>query len=168
MKSKSNQSFYAYLDWYLYLIYSTQNLTQIRFSFSWLNHIEGALLNSAEIMQENANSSTYFFSKANLYICTERAVDSLETYYRFLNIFHKITWSLDSPMPISSNTTVRKAFGRVKLFSSGFMFSLRWATEDIGFITTVQRNTCQIKSASRIIKDFLDLGKNLILSLNTH
>lgn len=88
MKSKLNQSFYAYLDWYLYLIYSTQNLTQIRFSFSWLNHIEVALLNSAEIMQENANSSTYFFSKANLYICTERAVDSLETYYRFLNIFH--------------------------------------------------------------------------------
>lgn len=39
-------------------------------------------------MQENANSSTSFFSKANLYICTERAVDSLETYYRFLNIFH--------------------------------------------------------------------------------
>lgn len=31
-----------------------QNLTQnkIKFSFNWLNHIEGALLNSVEIMYE--------------------------------------------------------------------------------------------------------------------
>jgi hypothetical protein len=42
---------------------------------------------------------------------------------------------LDKPTAISSNTTVRKALGRLKLFNSGFMFSFRCATEEIGLIT---------------------------------
>ena len=45
------------------------------------------------------------------------------------------TCNFDSPTAISSNTTVRKILGIVKLFSSGFVFSLRWATDDIGLIT---------------------------------
>lgn len=66
----------------------------------------------------------------------------------------RLTCSLDSPMPISSNTTVRKALGRVKLFSSGFMFIFRWATADIGFITT-RRHAGQITS-NLSLKSWMD------------
>lgn len=49
------------------------------------------------------------------------------------------TWSLESPMAISSKTTVSPIFGILNSFCSGLVWRRRWATDEIGR-TTEKKN----------------------------
>ena len=50
----------------------------------------------------------------------------------------RLTWFFASDTAISSNTKVRKILGREKSVSSGFVFSRRWATAEMGLNTKVE------------------------------